>query len=135
MESQRRDLGRVVRIRAGCGRAAVIATRLRQAAGVAVLAILVFLGIRLIPIYYHNQELQQFVEDVTHRAAAPTSSDDVLRSWILDKAGELELPVVADNVRIQRTSDRVQIDVRYFVRVDLPLYTVDLHFYPGAGSR
>jgi hypothetical protein len=42
---------------------------------------------------------------------------------------------VADNVRIQRTSDRVQIDVRYFVRVDLPLYTVDLHFYPGAGSR
>jgi hypothetical protein len=124
-----------VRIRAGCGRAAVIATRLRQAAGVAVLAILVFLGIRLIPIYYHNQELQQFVEDVTHRAAAPTSSDDVLRSWILDKAGELELPVVADNVRIQRTSDRVQIDVRYFVRVDLPLYTVDLHFYPGAGSR
>jgi hypothetical protein len=113
----------------------VIATRLRQAAGVAVLAILVFLGIRLIPIYYHNQELQQFVEDVTHRAAAPTSSDDVLRSWILDKAGELELPVVADNVRIQRTSDRVQIDVRYFVRVDLPLYTVDLHFYPGAGSR
>ena len=113
----------------------MIATRLRQAAGVAVLAILVFLGIRLIPIYYHNQELQQFVEDVTHRAAAPTSSDDVLRSWILDKAGELELPVVADNVHIQRTSDRVHIDVRYVVRVDLPLYTVDLRFYPGAGSR
>jgi hypothetical protein len=113
----------------------VIANRLRQAAGVAVLAILAFLGIRLIPIYYHNQELQQFVEDVTRRAAAPTSSDDVLRSWILDKAGELELPVVADNVRIQRTSDRVHIDVRYVVRVDLPLYTVDLHFYPGAGSR
>jgi hypothetical protein len=123
-----------VRIRAGCGRAAVIANRLRQAAGVAVLAILAFLGIRLIPIYYHNQELQQFVEDVTRRAAAPTT-DDVLRSWILDKAGELELPVVADNVRIQRTSDRVHIDVRYVVRVDLPLYTVDLHFYPGAGSR
>jgi hypothetical protein len=112
----------------------VIANRLRQAAGVAVLAILAFLGIRLIPIYYHNQELQQFVEDVTRRAAAPTT-DDVLRSWILDKAGELELPVVADNVRIQRTSDRVHIDVRYVVRVDLPLYTVDLHFYPGAGSR
>lgn len=113
----------------------MIATRLRQAAGVAVLAILLFLGIRLIPIYYHNQELQQFVEDVTHRAAAPTSSDDVLRSWILDRAGTLDLPVAADNVHIQRTADRVHIDVRYVVRVDLPLYTVDLHFYPGAGSR
>lgn len=113
----------------------MIASRLRQAAGVAVLAILAFLGIRLIPIYVHNQELQQFVEDVTRRAAAPTSSDDVLRSWILEKAANLDLPVVADNVHIHRTSASVRIDVRYVVRVDLPLYTVDLHFYPGAGSK
>ena len=47
-----------MRFGARCGRAAVIASRLRQAAGVAVLAILVFLGVRLIPIYFHNQELQ-----------------------------------------------------------------------------
>jgi Domain of unknown function (DUF4845) len=113
----------------------VIATRLRQAAGVAVLAVLVILGVRLIPIYLHNRELQQFVEDVTRRAAAPTSSDDVLRSWVLAKAADLDLPVVADNVHIQRSAERVRIEVRYAVRVDLPFYTVDLHFYPGAGSR
>jgi hypothetical protein len=128
-------LGRVVRIRAGCGRAAVTASRLRQAAGVAVLAVLVFLGVRLIPIYLRNQELQQFVDEATHRAEAPTSSDDVLRSWVLSKAADLELPVVADNVHIQHAADRVRIEVRYAVRVNLPLYTVDLHFYPGAGSR
>jgi hypothetical protein len=29
----------------------------------------------------------------------------------------------------------MRIDVRYQVRVDLPGYTVNLHFYPGAGSR
>jgi hypothetical protein len=97
--------------------------------------VLVVLGVRLIPIYIHNQELQQFVEDVTHRAAAPTSSDDVLRSWVLTKAADLELPVVADNVHIQRSPEAVHVEVRYSVRVDLPLYTVDLHFYPGAGSR
>jgi hypothetical protein len=113
----------------------VIVSRLRQVAGVAVLAVLIILGVRLIPIYLHNQELQQFVEDVTHRAAAPTSSDDVLRSWVLSKAAELELPVVADNVHIERTAKSVSIEVRYVVRVNLPLYTVDLHFYPGAGSR
>lgn len=113
----------------------MIATRLRQAAGVAVLAVLVVLGVRLVPIYIHNQELQQFVEDVTQRGSAPTSSDDVLRSWVLTKAADLELPVVADNVHIQRSPDTVHIEVRYSVRVDLPLYTVDLHFYPGAGSR
>ena len=110
-------------------------SRLRQAAGIAVLAVLLFLGIRLIPIYFHNQQLQQFVDEVTQRAAAPTSSDDVLRSWVLAKAADLDLPVVADNVHIQRTSGSVHMEVRYVVHVNLPLYTVDLHFYPGAGSR
>jgi hypothetical protein len=107
----------------------------RVAAAVAVLAILVVLGVRLIPIYIHNAELQQFVEQATHRAGAPTSSDDVLRTWVLEKAQDLDLPVKAPNVHIERSSDRVRIDVRYEVQVDLPLYTVNLHFYPGAGSR
>jgi len=113
----------------------VTSSRVRQAAGIAVLAILAFLGARLIPIYLHNQELQRYVEEVTHRAAAPTSSDDVLRAWVLEKAADLDLPVAADNVHIQRTSGSVRMDVRYVVHVNLPLYTVDLHFYPGAGSR
>jgi hypothetical protein len=54
---------------------------------------------------------------------------------VLAKAADLGLPVVADNVHIQRAPESVRIEVRYAVHVDLPLYTVDLHFYPGAGSR
>jgi hypothetical protein len=107
----------------------------RVGAGAAVLVALVVMGARLVPIYVHNIELQQFVEDVAHRAAAPTSSDDILRTWVLDKAADLDLPVKADNVQIQRSTDSVRIVVRYVVRVDMPLYTVNLHFYPGAGSR
>lgn len=110
-------------------------SRWRQAAGIAVLAILAILGVKLIPIYFHNRELQQYVEDVTHRAATPTSSDDVLRAWVLQKAADLELPVGADDVHILRAAGNVHLDVRYVVHVNLPLYTVDLHFYPGAGSR
>lgn len=124
-----------MRIDARFGTTAVTVSRWRLAAGAAVLAALVLVGIRLIPIYIRNIELQQFVEEVTHRAATPTSSDDVLRTWVLDKAADLDLPVKATNVQIERSADSVRIDVRYVVRVDLPLYTVDLHFYPGAGSR
>jgi hypothetical protein len=107
----------------------------RVGAGAAVLVAMVAMGARLVPIYVHNIELQQFVEDVAHRTAAPASSDDILRTWVLDKAADLDLPVKADNVQIQRSADSVRIVVRYVVRVDMPLYTVNLHFYPGAGSR
>jgi Domain of unknown function (DUF4845) len=110
-------------------------SRWRLAAGIAVLAVLAFLGAELFPIYLHNLQLEQFVEEVTHRREAATASDDLLRARVLDKAAQLGLPVRPDNVRIERAPERVRIDVRYEMRVDLPLYTVNLHFYPGAGSR
>lgn len=83
------------------------------------------------PVYFRNLELQRFVEGL--RAAAPSSTDDVLRARVLAEAADLHLPVKAENVRIERAEGNVRIEVRYVVRVDLPLYTVDLHFYPGAG--
>ena len=61
--------------------------------------------------------------------------DEILRQNVLNRARELDLPVKADNVHIVRSTEGLRIDVRYFVRVTLPGYTVDMHFYPGAGSR
>ena len=107
----------------------------RIAAAVVVLAGLGYFTVLFTPIYFHNLELQNYVAELTQRAENQTKSDDLLRVWVLDKAAQLGLPVKADNVRVFRSADSFRIDVRYFVRVDLPGYTVDLHFYPGAGSR
>jgi hypothetical protein len=87
------------------------------------------------PIYARNLELQNYVSSLTQTVDNSRQSDDLLRTWVLDKAHQLNLPIAADNVHIQRSAEGLHIDVRYFVRVDLPGYTVDLHFYPGAGSR
>ena len=108
--------------------------RWRIAAAVAVLAALLAFGGLFSPIYIHNLELQNFVANLTRDAAAHAQPDEALRANVLKKAAELDLPITADNVHIDR-SNGLRIDVRYFVRVTLPFYTVDLHFYPGAGSR
>ena len=107
----------------------------RIVAGAAVLVVLGLIGAQLIPLYLRNLELQRFVEETTQRVEIETKSDDLLRTWVLEKAQSLSLPVKADNVQVHRSNQGVRIDVRYIVHVDLPLYTVDLHFYPGAGSR
>lgn len=109
--------------------------RWRIAAAIAVLAALAGFAALFSPIYLHNLELQNYVADLTHTSEALRENDDALRGNVLKKAGELNLPVKADNVHIDRSQDGLRIDVRYFVRVSLPFYTVDLHFYPGAGSR
>ena len=51
-----------------------------------------------------------------------------LLGMVLAKARSLSLPVTASNVQIIRTGAEVRIVVRYVVKVDLPGYTVELHF-------
>ena len=109
--------------------------RWRMAAAAVVLAALLAFTAMFAPVYFRNLELQNFVSDVTQRVENRTNSDDVLRTWVLDRAHQLDLPVKEDNVHIIRSPEGLRIDVRYFVRVTVPGYTVDLHFYPGAGSR
>lgn len=110
-------------------------SRWRIAAACIVILGLLFFAARLTPIYVHNLELQNYVSDIARRTDSRSQPDDLLRTWVLDKSHELDLPVKPDNIRILRSGEGVRIDVRYFVRVTLPGYTVDLHFYPGAGSR
>jgi hypothetical protein len=109
--------------------------RWRIVAGCLVLAALAFFAVLFAPVYVRNFKLQSFVDELTHAVANQRQSDDALRGEVLEKARLLDLPVTADNVRIYRSADGVRIDVQYAVTVSAPLYRVNIHFYPGAGSR
>jgi hypothetical protein len=109
--------------------------RWRAALGSFILAGMAFFLLRFAPIYFRNLELQSFVWRIAHGGGNQEKSDDLLRTWVLDRARELDLPVAEDDVHVLRAADGLRIDVRYAVRVDLPGYTVNLHFYPGAGSH
>jgi hypothetical protein len=127
-----------VRLLQGTWRTAVTPVpRWRIALAVLVLAGLVFLLSVFAPIYYSNLKLQGFVSDVTQHVENQAKPDDLLRTMVVDKAQQLRLPVAAENVHISRAAGGAlqMIDVRYAVQVNLPGYTVSLHFYPGAGSR
>jgi hypothetical protein len=104
-------------------------------AGCLVLAALVFFAVLFAPVYVRNLKLQNYVDGITHRAGSDKQSDEALRTLVLDRAHQLALPVTDDNVHVYRSADGLRIDVRYSVTVRAPLYQVDIHFYPGAGSR
>ena len=108
--------------------------RWRIVAGCLVLAALVFFAILFAPVYVRNLKLQSYVDGLTHDVGNAQPADAVLREKVLEEARQLGLPVTADNVRIYR-KDGLRIDVKYEVTVSAPLYSVNIHFYPGAGSR
>lgn len=109
--------------------------RWRIAAAIGVLAALLGFGALFAPIYLDNLRLQSYVAETTQAAADGRQTDDQLRTRVAAKANQLNLPVKEDNVQIEHRPEGIRISVRYFVRVSLPGYTVDLHFYPGAGSH
>jgi hypothetical protein len=100
----------------------------RIAAAVAILAALAGFLILFAPVYFHNLQLQSFVAALTRDDRSQSQPDGVLRAMVLDKAYQLDLPVQAGNVQIHHSADGIQMDIKYFVRVSFPGYTVDLHF-------
>ncbi len=125
-----------MRPRQGCRpRQVTRVPRWRIAAGCLILAALLLAVVLFTPLYVRNLELRSFVAGITRDVKNQEKPDGILRTWVLEKAEQLKLPVTEDNVHVMRGPEGLRIDVRYSVRVNLPLYTVDLHFYPGAGSR
>ena len=106
----------------------------RTAAGFAVLLLLGFMGVRLIPPYFENWKLQQYVNDLAADSTLSSQSPEIIRSNIVNKAAALSLPVHDADVRVTRPQNALKIEVLYVVHVDLPGYSVDLHFRPAAGG-
>jgi hypothetical protein len=107
----------------------------RVAAALLIFAALIFFLALFAPIYFRNLQLHSYVSDVTQSVASQNISDDLIRTRIAAKAHDLNLPVAEDNVHVIHAPGRTDVQVRYFVRVNLPGYTVDLHFNPGATAR
>jgi hypothetical protein len=99
-------------------------------AGVGVLVVFTIVIAALIPPYFENMRFQRYLDDLVTQ----TESPDILRAQILNQAAQLGLPVKAGDVKVSRKGNGLRVEIVYIIRVDLPLYTVDLHFHPAAGS-
>ena len=102
----------------------------RRIGGVAVLVVFLVVAIAVVPPYVRNWRFQGYLDDVVERPLAP----EVVQAVVLSKAGEMGLPVRTGDVRVTRSGNGVKVDIVYVVRVDFPLYTVDLHFHPSAST-
>ena len=102
----------------------------RTIAGVGVLLLLASMVVLLVPPYYENWKLQGYIDELAGDPASAAKPPDALRANIVNKAASLGLPVHGGDVRVNTSDGALRIEVLYVVRVELPAYTVDLHFRP-----
>lgn len=92
--------------------------------GILVLVLMATILISLAPVYIENYQLGQ---DVKRLMRAPDPGDDALRAAVIQRAHQLDLPVEAGDIQITRRDGRINLETRYVVEIDYPLYQVDIH--------
>jgi hypothetical protein len=95
--------------------------------GLILLLIGVFVAYKMIPVKVKAAEIRQLAEDESKSAGQ--HSDQQIMDTILRKARDNEMPITQDNVRIERRSSSIQIDVEYDIPIDFPGYRYMWHFH------
>jgi hypothetical protein len=111
---------------AGAGRIKAIFTLL-------FVAVVIFLGIKIIPVFVNNYQLQDDLRTMAINATVqfPPPTVEAVKANVVTKARDLGLPVTEDEVSVT-LGHTATISVDYKVPVDLSVYTLVLHFTPSA---
>ncbi len=101
----------------------------RLVLAILVLGVMAAVLLSLMPVYLENYQLGQFVKQL---ARGPNAPDDTMRTAVLNRARQLDLPVDPGDVAITHSEGKSRIETKYKVQMDFLLYQVDLHFHASA---
>jgi hypothetical protein len=99
--------------------------------GLVLLLIAGLVAYKLIPVKVKSAEMRDAVIDEAKSAGRHQNERmvEIITKNLVEKGKQLELPVVAENIHVERTANQyVRIEVKYTVPVDFPGYTYNWNF-------
>jgi len=99
---------------------------------IVVLAAIIFVGIKLGPVYYSNYTFEEGLKTVVSRAGARYTPNETIVIDILELAQQNDINLThensKDNIKIERFAGQIHINVRYYVPVDFLILRRNLKF-------
>ena len=107
--------------------------------GIAVIVVIIYLGIEVVPPYYSNYEFQDTISRDALDSTYKTISEDDIRAQVITDAKQHDISLAEPDVKVVRSGDAgrgsVSIDVKYDVHISAPIYPFDLHFNPSSMNK
>jgi len=100
-----------------------------------VLILAVILGIKLVPPFVSDYQLQDRLLTEARFATVNRRGEEELRNIIFQQIQDLEIPAKREAIKIEMSSRYVRISVEYTVPVDLWVYRTELHFNPASENK
>jgi len=102
-----------------------------------ILGVMAFAGIKIVPIYFANYQLQDSVESESRFALTgyPKRSVDDIRNDVSRKAQELGIPAKPEDVHVEVSNGSVDIGLDYTVLIDLAVFQWNKQFHVHADNH
>jgi hypothetical protein len=101
---------------------------------IVMLAVAIYLGIILVPIYYANFNFENDIKTTASRAGAHFMDNDQVIRDILALAKRNEIRITREDIKVERFAGQLHIRVNYSVPVDFIVLEHDLDFKIEASS-
>jgi hypothetical protein len=101
------------------------------------LGIMVFMAVKIAPVYFANYEFQDSIESESRFALTgyPKKGPDDIRDDLWKKAQDLGIPAKREDIRVIVENGSVDLALDYSVPIDLIVYQFTLQFHPHADNH
>jgi hypothetical protein len=112
---------------------------LKLVLGFAVFGVLALVGLKVIPPYFSNYELEDAIKTESVQATYSTRSEDDIRDAIIKQARSYDIALTPKQVKVTRVGGfgqgSLNIEANYSVPLELPGYSTTLEFHPSTKNK
>jgi cell division protein FtsL len=99
-----------------------------------VLVAFIYAAAMVLPVLINEYQFQDTIQDIARFASVNRKTNEQIQKAVLDEAQKEDLPVQAEDIKVQNNGGNVHINVNYSVTVDLKVYQWTLNFHPAASN-
>lgn len=104
--------------------------RLKAIIYTVILVTLVFVAVKLVPLYVAEYQLQDKMNEQAKFAVVNRYTEDQIRDILMKVIQDLDIPATRDDIKMASTNHGVSISISYTVPVDFLVYKTDITFAP-----
>ena len=99
------------------------------------LAIFVYVCFKVTPALINEYQFQDGMETLARFASVNRQTPEVVRAEILKEAQKDDVPVNAEDIKVESVNGNIRVHVDYSVTVDLVVYQWILNFHPAVSNN
>jgi cell division protein FtsL len=96
-----------------------------------ILASFIYVSVKVVPILFNEYQFQDGIQTIARYASANRQSLEQINQAVLKEAEKDDLPIGANDIKVEAASGNVHISADYSVTVDLKVYQWTLNFHPA----